>query len=775
MYRSRKTAVNILTAALIAVCVMGYADIQLVQDDKTSYEIVKPEKASDVDNYAVKTLVEFLKEKTGGADFAVVEFGNISKDKKHIFIGSSDSLLKEMKEQEFSVKSKGDDIFLYGKGLHGNLYAVLDFMENTLGWRWYSKFDKPAFTVVKALEVKPFDRKGSFDFEYRIPIYETTWDYLNRMNMDFTERNEKWKKSGMKYSYPSGVVSYKVELNGVHNTFSYIPPEPGADRYKLSFVTNKNYFKSNPEFFALKGIKRVPNHQLCYSNPSLRAELTKNVMEHIKTEGSSTSRLAISPEDNPGSFCECTECKRLEAAYKNPGGPYYDYIIEFANILKEKYPEAKVGMTAYRLSQTQKPPFLPEGKTFPDNVSLCFANVEDKVDLDWNSPENHPSYEDLLAWKKVISDVSTWYYPNPYGAASWMPLGNTERLVNDLRLMKKIGVTGVFYEFTTSSVWSGDGVTELQKYLICKLLQKVNADVEALTKEFTDYQYGLAASAIRKYMNELEEARKTSKEHLPLIITNINFDKEFSYLTNERIYRWQGYFDKMEKDTASDKRCLKNVKRLRRCLDIATLGKWNSLLKDYPDYFKDHLVYKSRVSMLKNVTAYVDDCEIMIKTGGVQKPLPPQFDGIDKTLIRQFVPANTRNGPINPKIKLKLDSDAAFGYGATIDMPDMPFSFGFYQNDNKKHGAKCKLEKTEIKAGSYQLYKLGDITISPNSIIWFSSKSWLTQLAVGDRLYEPGESNIWEAFVSLKFDGPTYGGTAEDDLVLCDRIIFVKK
>jgi hypothetical protein len=25
--------------------------------------------------------------------------------------------------------------------------------------------------------------------------------------------------------------------------------------------------------------------------------------------------------------------------------------------------------------------------------------------------------------------------------------------------------------------------------------------------------------------------------------------------------------------------------------------------------------------------------------------------------------------------------------------------------------------------------------------------------------------------VSLKFDGPTYGGTAKEDLVLCDRIM----
>jgi hypothetical protein len=46
---------------------------------------------------------------------------------------------------------------------------------------------------------------------------------------------------------------------------------------------------------------------------------------------------------------------------------------------------------------------------------------------------------------------------------------------------------------------------------------------------------------------------------------------------------------------------------------------------------------------------------------------------------------------------------------------------------------------------------------------------------LGERLHEPGTPNLWEAWVSLKFDGPTYGGTAAEDQVLCDRIIVVKQ
>lgn len=66
-------------------------------------------------------------------------------------------------------------------------------------------------------------------------------------------------------------------------------------------------------------------------------------------------------------------------------------------------------------------------------------------------------------------------------------------------------------------------------------------------------------------------------------------------------------------------------------------------------------------------------------------------------------------------------------------------------------------------------------TLTPDCWIWFSAASWATNQQLGERLYEPGALNQYSAWVSLKFDGPTYGGTAKEDLVLCDRIIVVKK
>jgi hypothetical protein len=93
--------------------------------------------------------------------------------------------------------------------------------------------------------------------------------------------------------------------------------------------------------------------------------------------------------------------------------------------------------------------------------------------------------------------------------------------------------------------------------------------------------------------------------------------------------------------------------------------------------------------------------------------------------------------------------------------------------------------------GAYKMYHLGEIQVTPDSIVWFSSRSWVTQLQLGERLYSPpapDNDNRYDVHVSLKFVSPIQLTPDEirqnnkfsldtNDLysVLCDQIIFVKK
>jgi len=764
--------------------------LRLASDGATAYAVVKPEKPTAADDYAVSALTNFLFQKTG-AIFPVVSPDQVSLTNKYVFVGLNAPVLKiagkdplaPLKDQEYVARSAGADIFLYGKGMHGNLYAVVDFMENTLGRRWYTgrqivetqqwkrEPGWPVFAAERNQAVKPFNRKGSFSFAYRQPSGRGMFDFHLQNGMNIIGDKD----------HPAEDYSLKVMPVGCHSLFGYIPPsqkeQPWASTY--GWIEKKDYFATNPGFFTMNAAGQRVVDQLCFSNPDLRKEFAKNVMEHIrllKADGKSRLLLDVSAMDNTGELCFCPGCQELKKKYQTLGGPIFDYLFELCAVVKEKHPDTMIHTLAYRLSQTQKPPVMPAGAVFPDNLVVQFANVQDNADVDWNNPINRSSYDDLLAWGKLTKHLWTWYYPFN---------GMIDRMVTDIRLMKKAGVEGVFLEFSGENYNGAINFTELQIYIYNKLLQDVDRDVSALIREFTDYQYGPAAAMAWTYLNEMEKAWHASSANASLSAGK-GYKRKLTGVEPSTVRRWQELFDRMENLTAKDERLHANIRRLRRGLDYRTLEEWNALNKASPEYFKDYRAVKERLGALPPwAVTWVADWEMQIKLAGVEKQLPAPFNAMDKALVRRFVPVRTRGNPT-----MLPDPDAAFGYGAVVNLPDMPFTFGFYQVDTKTHGPKCAIESSDIQPGIYRLYHLGEITVTPICNIWFSSRSWATNLQLGERLYSPpapDNDNRYDVHVSLKFDKPippTPAEIAKNDKwsldtnapysVLCDQMIFVK-
>ncbi len=116
---------------------------------KTSYQCLAAD-ATDVDRYAAETLAGYLRQITS-AEFPLVASGAMNEDRPALFVGLGEPALRRLggdplallEDQEHVSRSKGQDIFLYGRGVHASLHAVMEFLENSLGWRWYSVFEKP--------------------------------------------------------------------------------------------------------------------------------------------------------------------------------------------------------------------------------------------------------------------------------------------------------------------------------------------------------------------------------------------------------------------------------------------------------------------------------------------------------------------------------------------------------------------------------------------------------------------------------------------------------
>lgn len=386
-------ALGILISLLFLIPAIARADITLATDGATTYRIVHAATATatGVDLYAAKTLAAYLQESTG-AEFEIVRAGQGDVDLPTIFVGLSEPALAlleadplaELKDQEHVARSIGADILLYGKGVHGNLNAVMEFLENSLGWRWYSVYEKPLVPKQTNLTLPPFHRTRGFDFKSRqLPLRYGTDFYLQKgLNMGFETKLLMKRKP-----VPPHLQSWMLNENFVHTSFSYIPPSPTA-RYAQDFhwLEKHNYFETNPEFFSLGANgKRVENLQLCYSNRGLRDELTKQVRKHIKISGE-RQVIMIDAADRPGRFCHCQDCLDLEQQYQTPGGPIFDFLIELCNTLKDEHPETLVKTLAYRRSQTQIPPKLPKGESLPDNLVIDFAPIEDCYFADWSHP-----------------------------------------------------------------------------------------------------------------------------------------------------------------------------------------------------------------------------------------------------------------------------------------------------------------------------------------------------------------------------------------------------
>jgi len=127
--------------------------------------------------------------------------------------------LAALEDQEHVTRSIGPNIFLYGQGVHGNLYAVIEFLENSLGWHWYSVYEPPVVPSERTVTLAPFHRTRGFSFKCREVALRYGADFYlqNGINMGL-ETNLRSK--GLEA--PPHLVSWLPTDKFVHSSFAYM-------------------------------------------------------------------------------------------------------------------------------------------------------------------------------------------------------------------------------------------------------------------------------------------------------------------------------------------------------------------------------------------------------------------------------------------------------------------------------------------------------------------------------------------------------------------------
>lgn len=737
----------------------------LADGGKTNYVIVAGKIADPIQKLAAEELVFHL-EKMTGARFNVAENG--SGKQCRIYLGLSDEARKVLgkddlssvlKPQENVIQVKGNDLFLYGNGKHGTLFAVYELLETHFGCRWLTVYEEPFIPQKTKLTLK----KGSYRTAYAFPLrslmnyfykdkYKALlYDYRNRQNLliglDHRDR---------------GIVP-EIEIYGpACHTLSVIMPGftvRGANK-PAEWHTVKDYFKIHPEWFSLdEHGKRVSNRQLCFSNREMRKEYIKNALEmhRRQTAKYGKSYLTLDLNDIAYRICCCKDCLKLEEKYQCRGGAFFDLLLEFC----KKHKEIEFVTLAYQRSLTQTPPVTEE---FPENLTVIFCPING-IYSGTMDRENKRDMDDLQGWLKLTRKVWVWYYPNPYcynSLAVHMPLANFERIAKDIRLMHKAGVQGTYFEHDSGGITLSANLTEMQSWVMFKLFQNPSLDEKALMKDFAEHYYGKAAPIILKYAQELEsELNAFVKKGGKWQYNTWNYH----YLIPENLKRWNQMFEEAGKLVSGKEEF--HVRLARMGLDCAIIEK----LGVDPQY--KTLVAASRERLLKTykesvekrpTTVTMKRLETWLKEvdqRGMVKALPEEFRKLPADSVIVVVPKNNARSVVK-------DPTAHLGVAQSENWNGKKYTIGTYDYATKKYGPGRDIFPFQMKKGEYALYKIEKpFALTQGLIMW--GGSWSISLPLRDLIRNDDPEMLkqkWTLYVSLKFT---------EDKVYLDRGILVKE
>jgi len=495
--------------------------LSLTDNGKSDYVIVLSEIASPSEELAAVELQDAI-EKMSGCKLPIVtpEHANVS---RRIFIGANlqtekivgDVDLASFGEEEFIIRTVGQDLVIAGGPLRGTMYGVFTFLENYLGCRWHtaqvSKIPKR-----KTIQIGDINDRQKPAFEYREPFFteafDRYWALHNKVNGSFADLPVE----------VGGKVGYS---HFVHTFYSLVPPE--------------KYFTSHPAYFSLIKGKRVGERaQLCLTNPEVVQIAIKEVERWIK-DNPEAKIFSISQNDWEG-FCECDSCRALDEREGSHSATVVAFVNAIADALGEKYPDKYFDTLAY--TYTQNPPKTLRAR---DNVIIRLCHMAPSCDSHplADCEHNAKYVADLQAWRQKADRIFVWHYVTNFHHYL-MPFPNFNAIREDIPFYHKMGVSGIFCQGNSSG---GGEMAELRSYVLAKLLWDPTVNVDEVIDDFLQGVYGKAWRPIRRYFDMMHEIARKSEMHFHLYS-----DPDIGYLTPEVLQKAEGYFAKAEKLVADD-------------------------------------------------------------------------------------------------------------------------------------------------------------------------------------------------------------------------------
>ncbi|MCX6134277.1 MAG: DUF4838 domain-containing protein [Ignavibacteriales bacterium] len=486
--------------------------------------IVITRDASATDRKAAEELQKYIKA-ISGAQLRIKE-GKEPKGSACIWIGSAGHSADfpfapdwaKLEDDGFTIRSMGNRILIAGGRKRGSLYGVYTLLETFLGCRKFSPtvevIPKRATISLPAIDITQVPKFLFRDAFWYDPAY-MAWHKLDNHDEMF------------------GLY--------VHTFARLVPPE--------------KYFKEHPEYFTKTRAGRIPDGQLCLTNPDVE-RIVKDRLREYMAGNPGAQYWSISQNDtfNP---CECDSCHTIDSLEGSKSGS----LLSFVNRIAAEFPEKTISTLAYQYTRSAPKHIKPA-----DNVNIMLCSIECNRSRPLETDTGSASFRrDVEEWTSLTKNIYLWDYVVQFRNLM-SPFPNFRVLQPNIQYFAKRGITAMFEQ---GSGTLPNEFKELRTYLIAKLLWDPDIKVDSVMGDFLRGYYGKAAPFVRAYIDTMHNALERSGEELG--IYGFPLPSRNGYLDTGRMDEYVALFDKAEEAVKSDTAMLQRVKIARLPSQFALL------------------------------------------------------------------------------------------------------------------------------------------------------------------------------------------------------------
>ncbi len=434
---------------------------------------------------------------------------------------------------DFMYYSDEDGIVLAGSAKRSALYAVYHFLENCLGWTFFTS-DTEVCEEAEVIDLSGID----VTFEHAFDIRDIYW--LGYFDEDISVKR-----------YQNGEGKRRKMAN---------------DNFESDALGGSDSFHPYAAHSFSMLAEQDSSTQPCLNDENVYQTMLKNIIAWL-SEDTDRKSIHVSQNDN-NRYCTCDACSADIQKYGSPAGSIIKLVNRIDEDLKKNgFEDITIITFAYQYSFP-----CPVGIKCNEDIAIELCTIDYCYNHAFDDPiceKNKYCMDQIYAWTEICDQFYLWDYTINF-KYYLSPFPNFDVLLDNIRIMSQIGAKGIIEQGNYQSLSGEFG--ELRCYLLAKALENPNMSDEeyyAHMDSFLEAYYGPGWEYIRKFIDFITELSNNKSSCFGIYSSPEEMFGDHAFADyNEQLIEWWDNAQLM----AETELQLEHVKRSRLCCDYLRLG-----------------------------------------------------------------------------------------------------------------------------------------------------------------------------------------------------------